>query len=55
MTCHGRLVGLALVVLMLAAACGAEVTPLASAPTPRPGERTFDPIDLPADEAPHAT
>ena len=53
MTCRVRLVGLALVVLMLAAACGAEVTPLASAPTPSPGERTFPAIDLPADEAPH--
>ncbi len=53
MTRHVRLVGLALVVLMLAAACGAEVTPLASAPTPSPRERTFAPIDLPADEAPH--
>ena len=54
MTRRVRLVGLALVVLMLAAACGAEVTPLASAPTPSPGERTFRAIDLPADEAPHS-
>ena len=47
------LAGVVLVLAVLSAACGEAVTPLASAPTPSSDERTFPPIDLPADEAPH--
>ena len=47
------LAGVVLVLAVLAAACGEAVTPLAAAPTPTSDERTFPPIDLPADEAPH--
>ena len=47
------LAGLALVLAVVVSACGEAVTPLASAPTPSAVERTFPPIELPADEAPH--
>lgn len=53
MTRYMRLAGLAFVLAVLVSACGEAVTPLASAPTPSTEERTFPPIDLPADEAPH--
>lgn len=47
------LAGLVLLLAVLVSACGEPVTPLAPAPTPSVVERTFPPIDLPADEAPH--
>ena len=53
MTRRAPLLALSIVLAVLIAACGEDVTPLASAPTPSPSERTFPPIDLPADEAPH--